>query len=722
MFRKSFAGIVLVLGILSVVGLAHDPTAKRAPLPSPELSGAGQIAFQSNGIQLLGWIPVSQFDPSFTSGNSCSGYVAPSGREYAVMGLDGGTAFVEVTDPGKPVIVEVLPGPVSLWHDMKVYQNYAYVVSEGGSGIQVFNMSLIDSGVVTHVGNFTTGPTCTTTATHTVALDATSGFLYRCGGSGTPCAGGPAGLRIYSLANPASPAFVGEWHNFYVHEAQVVTWDIPGPYNGKQIAFCCTETSSGGGTPRLTILDVTNKAAITTISTTAYATSAFSHQCWITPNKQYLYLNDELDDDSFPSRTRIFNISNLAAPSVVGTFTSGSSSIDHNLYVAGNRIYESNYRSGLRIFDNTNPASPVQIGWFDTWPEDDEPEFNSLWNNYPVLPSGVVIGSDIEKGMFVWWVGDPELAFAFPEGQPTSFDPTGDTVLFEVNEDTPGDLQAGTVKFNLDTGSGFTALTPTSLGGNLYEASLPPVACGDQVSFYVSAKSVGGITWTDPPAGPTQVYNATAVLVEFATDSDELEANSGWTVGATGDNATTGIWTRVNPIGTAAQPEDDHTALGAFCFVTGQGTGGGDGENDVDGGTTSLISRTFDASGHTDPHVSYWRWYSNSAGAAPGEDTFLVQISNNNGASWINLETVGPTGPEVSGGWILHRARIADFVTPTSQIKLRFRASDLINGSIIEAGVDDVELTDLVCSVAVDSVTPDEGPYSGGNVVASSRT
>jgi hypothetical protein len=100
--------------------------------------------------------------------------------------------------------------------------------------------------------------------------------------------------------------------------------------------------------------------------------------------------------------------------------------------------------------------------------------------------------------------------------------------------------------------------------------------------------------------------------------------------------------------------------------------------------------------GSRDATVSYWRWYSNSAGAAPNADTFIVQISNN-GSTWTTVETVGPTGPEVSGGWIFHEFNVASFVTPTSNVRVRFRASDLASGSIIEAAVDDFRVVTLSC-------------------------
>ncbi|HEY3242088.1 MAG TPA: choice-of-anchor B family protein, partial [Phycisphaerae bacterium] len=273
----------------------------------PTEGGGPPIAFPSSGIQLLSWIPITQFNPAGTSANVAWGYVAPSGREYAILGFSHGTGFVEVTNPSNAQIGAVITGPTSLWRDIKVYQNYCYAVSEAGSGIQVMNLSQIDSGIVTLVGTVTT-PSGTTMSTHTVAVNEASGYLYRCGG------GSFIGLRIYSLANPATPTYVTTWNaGRYVHEAQVVTY-TSGPYAGKEIAFCFSETSSGGGTPGINILDVTNKSNILQLSFVQYPNAAFSHQGWLSPDHHYLFLDDELDESQFGiySLTRVFDVLNLA--------------------------------------------------------------------------------------------------------------------------------------------------------------------------------------------------------------------------------------------------------------------------------------------------------------------------------------------------------------------------------------------------------------------------
>ena len=721
-------GSSLVFATLAFAGGNEDASVK-TPFPAPRTSGEGRIAFTSNNVSLMGWKALADFGVGSASANDCWGYTSPSGREYALIGLDNGTGFVEVTDPGNPVIVDFEPhnSSPSLWRCIKTYQQYAYAGSEAGGNVQIFNLTNIDAGSVTTVGSV--GGACTS-ATHTLAVDTTSGFLYRAGGGGT-CGGFYQGLQIYSLANPALPALVGSWNTKYVHECQVETWSVPGPHFGKQIAFCFSEDTSGGTNPRLTILDVTNKGAIVQLASIPYTSGAFSHQGWTSANKLNLYLNDELDDGSFGgARTRIFNIANLAAPSYVGFFAAGAPSIDHNLYVVGNRIFESNYRSGLRVFDNTNPTAPTLIGFFDTYPQDDAQEFNSLWSNYPFFASGTVIGGDIEKGLFVWRVGTPTLTFAFPNGTPALIGPSGSPVAFEVDENLPGDLLEETVTFHYSTGGPFTSASATWLGGNRFEALLPAASCGQLIDYYVSAQASDGATWSDPPAAPTQVYQAIAANAVVVDSEDTFETNTGWLVNQAADltgftTATTGSWSRANPIGTGAQPEDDHTANpGVNCWFTGQGVvGGGVGDADIDGGATSLRSVVLDATGMSDPHFSYWRWFSNNQGSAPGEDTMTVHVSNNGGTSWVLADTVGPTGADALGGWIKSDFRIADFVAPTNNMRLRFRAADLINGSIVEAAVDDVQIVDYDCTpLTVAGITPGTGPFRGGNVVTITGT
>jgi choice-of-anchor B domain-containing protein len=396
----------------SSVALAHDDDPKILDM-QPAYTGPGirngqwtngsgpanSNMFPAQGVQLLSWLALPDLSPGASAGNDCWGYVSPSGREYALIGISNGTSIVEVTTPTNATLVKHMTGPNSTWRDIKVFQNYAYAVSEGGSGIQVFDMSQVDSGIVT-LANTVTGPG--TNATHNVAIDTDSGFLYRCGG-------GSEGIRVYDLnANPASPSWVGTWSTKYVHDIQVVKY-TSGPAAGKQIGYACTGFNGGWSQPGLSVLDVTNKSSITVLKEVFWAQPGYSHQCWLSEDQKYLYLGDELDEQNFGMSTRkiVIDVSDPANAFLVGTFNNGNPAIDHNAYTRGSLLYAGNYRAGIRIFDTTNQTSPTEVAYFDTWPANDNPNFNGIWSVYPYFPSKVVLGSDTDKGLFVWWVPNP---------------------------------------------------------------------------------------------------------------------------------------------------------------------------------------------------------------------------------------------------------------------------------------------------------------------------
>jgi choice-of-anchor B domain-containing protein len=658
----------------------------------PEVAGVlnsiSAPTFASNNVVLLSWIPLPELNAP-QNANSLTSYVSASGREYALIGTSNGTAFVEVTDPGNPNIVAIVPGPISLWRDVRTYQTYAYSVSEGGEGIQVMNLANLDSGQVQYTGSVQSGGEL---ATHTVFVDKASGFLYRAGG-------GSNGLRIYSLANPANPTLVASWGDRYVHEVTVVKY-TSGPYNGKQVAFACSGFNGGWSQPGIDILDVTNKSNIQLLDRFFYSNPGYSHQCWPTPDMKYLYLNDELDEKNLgiPTLTKVFDIQNLSNPVEKPGFTNGNSAIGHNLYVKANRIYEANYTSGLRVFDSTNPLTPTEIAWFDTWPDNDQASFNGLWNVDPYLPSGVVIGSDIERGLFVWWIGTPQVGFTVAGGVPDFVAPSGQTFQVSLTEQTAGQYVAGSGKFHFDVGAGWVTTDLVPLGGLQFEASLPATTCGDLARFYFSAKSANGVTWTAPQYGPLFQYMATSGQSATSASLDLLEQPGTWNPQAPGDTATGGKWVHGNPLGTQAQPEDDHSSSpGVNCWFTGQGSSFGNlFEADVDGGTTTLTSPTYAVGTLHEPVISYWRWYSNSIGSNANQDVFTVQVSND-GTTWVTVEVVGPTGPQTGGGWFKHQFRVADFVVPTATVSVRFIASDLGAESVVEAAVDDLEVFDVGC-------------------------
>ncbi len=247
-------------------------------------------------------------------------------------------------------------------------------------------------------------------------------------------------------------------------------------------------------------------------------------------------------------------------------------------------------------------------------------------------------------------------------------------------------------------GGAFTEEPMTSSGPDTYSAEIPPQAQDASVEYYIYSRNDEGFERTSPPDAPNTLHQ-----FFVATVVDELEINSGWTVGAPGDNATTGIWVRVDPNGTAAQPEDDYTpAPGVNCFVTGQGTpGGAIGENDVDGGTTSLLTPVYDLSQATQNcKVAYYRWYSNNRGSSPNADNWVVDVSNDGGVNWTSVENINPPDTQQNTWVPIVVDIVALFGTP-DQVQLRFRASDLGTGSIVEAAVDDLVILTNQASAAV---------------------
>jgi Zn-dependent metalloprotease len=250
------------------------------------------------------------------------------------------------------------------------------------------------------------------------------------------------------------------------------------------------------------------------------------------------------------------------------------------------------------------------------------------------------------------------------------------------------------VRYRINGGTWATAAMSPA-GGDDWIGSIPPQVSPAVVEYYVQASDSIGNGATNPGNAPISSYSfAVGVITELF--ADDFESDTGWTVGAAGDSATTGVWLRGAPIGTDAQTNQDHTQVGQNCFFTGQGSAGGSlGENDVDGGYTTVTSPALDLSGHPIATVSYWRWYSNNSGASPSADIFEVELSGNNGSSWTSAEVVGPTGDGTSGGWIQQELAIHEFVTPGAQTRIRFRASDLNSGSIVEAAVDDLVVTGI---------------------------
>jgi murein tripeptide amidase MpaA len=312
------------------------------------------------------------------------------------------------------------------------------------------------------------------------------------------------------------------------------------------------------------------------------------------------------------------------------------------------------------------------------------------------LPATEILPNSEEVWAGISWVADwlrtNELFIGVPGGTPDFVIAGEETPLrFVVSRGEKLPDLASVRAFARTNGAGsFSELTVTpSTSPRNYTVTLPAAPCGRSVEFYLQASTTDGDVVTLPPGGADAPFAAPSAAIRLAL-SDDAETDQGWTLGVPNDTATTGQWVRGDPNGTSAQPEDDHTpAPGVGCFFTGQGPpGGADGAADVDSGRTTLVTPVMDLSGG-DATISYWRWYSNALGGAPNTDIFKVDISADNGSSWVRAETVGPDGPDTAPGWRYHEFRVSNFVEPTGAVRVRFIADDSGQGSLVEAAIDD---------------------------------
>jgi len=244
-------------------------------------------------------------------------------------------------------------------------------------------------------------------STHNIAINEETGFAYLVG-----CKTCSGGLLMVDISNPLNPTYAGCFSaDGYTHDTQCVVYRGPDHrFQGAEICFGLNEDS-------LTIVDVTNKATPVMLSRIPYYGVRYTHQGWLTENQQYLVVDDELDevyqtyDASQRTVSYVFDVSNLVEPMQIKQFQSPVVSIDHNQYIEGDFVYQSNYASGLRVWNGmlgeleSETWKPTLVGFFDVHPTENVAQFYGTWSNFPFYKStrnvNTVVVNSIEKGLFV---------------------------------------------------------------------------------------------------------------------------------------------------------------------------------------------------------------------------------------------------------------------------------------------------------------------------------
>lgn len=415
-------GGLLLLGWTSAAheGEHHSPGGNGQPNNEPLVAmsftpcvNGLASTFQCRNVDLMALLPLSAVGGG--TANDIWGWTDPQTlREYALLGRSTGVSFVDVTNPTVPVYLGNLPTHTveSLWRGLKVFRNHVFIVSEAADhGMQVFDLTLLRNVASPPVTFTETAYYDGIASAHTINIDYETGFAYIAGSKPgatrtigiNTCpgrTGGGGGLHMVDIRNPSAPVFAGcVDSDGYTHETQCLIYRGPDTqYRGREICFSSNEDT-------LTIVDVTDKNAPVQLSRTGYEGRGYTHQGWLTDDQRQFLLNDELDEQQLhvPTRTFVWDVSDLDAPAVREIYEGPTASIDHNLYVRGQFAVESNYRSGVRILDVADAATATlrEVGFFDVYPIDDQALFNGTWSNYPYFASGTVIASGIEQGLFV---------------------------------------------------------------------------------------------------------------------------------------------------------------------------------------------------------------------------------------------------------------------------------------------------------------------------------
>ncbi len=397
---------------------------------------AGESDFTCLNTALMSKIDLNDKGLSARSGNDIWGWTDPvTGREFAIMGMNSKTSFVDVSDPVNPVHIGDLKTHTfsSSWRDMKVYNDHAFIVSEAfNHGLQVFDLKQLrelsgKSLPITYnesafYGEFGSA--------HNIFIHEDVGMAYVVGSN--TC---DQGMHVVDVRKPLDPTFVtcidrdifdppeessGEalsssilnsfdlfslssppfFHGEdYTHDVQCVI------YEGPDANYLEREICIASNADSINIVDMTDKANPVQVSVIDYPGLGYTHQGWLSEDQHYFFLGDELDESRFDHKTKtlVFDMSSLDNPTPHFNYEAETFAIDHNMYVRGDFLFQANYDAGLRILDISRVAEKVirEVAFFDILPNSDRASFRGAWSVYPFFKSGNIILSAIEGDLFV---------------------------------------------------------------------------------------------------------------------------------------------------------------------------------------------------------------------------------------------------------------------------------------------------------------------------------
>jgi len=649
------------------------------------------------------------------------GYAAPDGTEYALVGVANGTSIVSLANPSDPTEVGFIQGAQSTWRDIKTYGNFAFVTTDQGSdGLLIIDMTNLPSSFDSYFWKPQllngTLETC-----HNIYIDE-DGWMYLAG-----CNLNNGAVMIFDVFTDSyNPVFVNNIQGSYAH-------DVFAKGNNMY---------SSNLTNGLQIFDIANKVDIQLegVQTTPFN---FTHNAWSTDDNNFVFTTDELANAPVGS----YDVSNLNDIKEMDQFrptnTLGEGVIPHNVHVWNNYVIVSYYSDGCIVLDATHPDNLIEVGNFDTFIPTST-GFSGAWGAYPYLPSGLILISDIESGLFV--LQPNYVQGCYLEGQVTDANTNAFISGAEITIDAPapnidysdnvGEYKTGQAisgTFNVTfTKMGYFPLTTSAVFENgiitILDVQMNPIETIDMIGntlktadgtslagvAVVAQYSDGTIYSTVSNGDGTFILNnilegdyqlfagkwgylhaVELLTINQTNNSVSLSLSEGyqddfffdfnWEIN---NSAQTGMWELGEPEGTIYEGNQSNPGmdvdgdLGIECYVTGN-DGGDVGNDDIDNGITQLISPVMDLTTYTQPIVKYRTWFFNDAGIGNPNDDFIISVSN--GSDEVILETITESASE----WRSESSfDLSGIINITNNMTMIFTAQDKPSGHLVEAGLD----------------------------------
>jgi choice-of-anchor B domain-containing protein len=683
---------------------------------------------QHKNFTLRSHTPFKKFATGITDSIATAsvwGYVDNNRREYALVGTYEGVGIVDITDPDKPKLIQNVPHTRSEWRELKTYKQYCYATNENGGGVLVIDLSALPNGVTYKTLTFGNK----IARAHALWVDERD-KLYLFGANRRADS-----TYIFDLKNtPDNPTYLGAYKNAYVHDGFV-----------RGDTLWASEIYNGN----LSIVNVKNPQAPEVLGSVR-TPLAFTHNSHVTSNNKYMFTTDERSNSVIAS----YDVSNVKDIKELDRIQAnpGSKSIAHNVHLINNNyMYAAYYTDGVVLYDVSRPDNMVEIGNYDTADKYKGDGYYGCWGVYPYLPSGNILVSDMQNGLYVitpkyqracWLEGvvrdsvskQPILGATVEIGTTWQKANSNREGIYKTGWGTSGTYKVTinkigyypkTINISLENGKVTAqdiALRPINqyvvagtildslTGKPIANASIYFVDATGNYAYNVATNTNGNYDFSVAEGSysyyigkwgyKTKAFSkningvSAGATTKLASQYyDDFILNFGWITPQL--PANTGAWNRAVPKtslfkGRTIFPEKDVADdLGNMAMITGNGVTDSPGTDDVDIAEMKLISPAFDVAQYKNPTARFAYWFINSGDLSPN-DSLKIVINNGIERKKVTFFVCNANTPSV---WNTFSFKIKDYIVPTANMTIEFTTGDdTANPNLVAAGIDKFEI------------------------------